>query len=184
MSHSSLGGIDSNRDKQNESWIKKKKKAEQQQAYFTPKLLLSPELMHNNVWPFPSKPHPASLGSGLMGNHGYRPHTSPPFFYSRERDWRVRERRRRMVYCYLNILVSLMSIGSLCLHKAVHYHVRTGLPIPLQHTAQLERNKLGSAIADRLAASGQLFVPPQCQTLKSLLYLTQPQHPRNLLSLL
>lgn len=29
-----------------------------------PKPLLSPELMHNNVWPFPSKPHPVSLGSG------------------------------------------------------------------------------------------------------------------------
>lgn len=75
--------------------FKKRKKTKQnieQKAYFTWKSLLAPELMHNNGWPFPSKPLPASLGSGLMGNHGYRPHTSPPFFFLSGEEIGERER--------------------------------------------------------------------------------------------
>lgn len=65
-----------------------------------------------------------------------------------------------------------MLIGSLRLHKAVHYHAHTGLPIPLQHTAQLERNKLGSTWADGLAASGTAF----CSTAVSDLKVTALPH--------
>lgn len=105
--------------------------------------------MQSSHWPFPSKPHPASLGSGLMGNHGYRPHTSPPFFFPRERNWSEGEKkrggeRRGCPYWYLLALVSLMLIGSLHLHKAVHYDARTGPPSLSGSTAQLERNEPGS----------------------------------------
>lgn len=87
------------------------------------------------------------------------------FFFSKGRDWRKRERERRRgcQYWYLVALVSPMLIGSLHLHKAVHCHARTGPPIPRPHTAQLERNKVGSIQADGLVVSGRLFAPPQCQ---------------------
>jgi len=103
-----------------------------------------------------------------MGNHGYRPQTSPPwfFFFFFQQRKRLEEGRQRegrgCPYRYLVALVSLMLIRSLHLHKAVHYDARIGPPILLQHTAQLERNKLGWTQADGLA------VPPLCEPWNSL----------------
>lgn len=94
------------------------------------------------------------------------------FFFQGKRLESKREKERWCQYWYLDVLVSLMLIGSLRLHKAVHYHAHTGLPIPLQHTAQLERNKLGSTQADGLAASGTAF----CSTTVSDLKVTALPH--------
>ena len=169
---------------------KKKKKSAAAGLLYACKLLLPPGLMQNNGWPFPSKPHPASLGSGLMGIHGYRPHTSPPFFYfffqgKRLEEEKERRREKESRYWYLAVLVSLMLIGSLRLHKAVHYHARARPPQSLR-SAQLSWRGINWA-QTRLVAyavSGRLFVPTQCQALKSLLRPARAWIPRQLLALL
>lgn len=73
-----------------------------------------------------------------MGNHGYRPHTSPPYFFFFQEE--TASEGRGCPYRYLGSLASpVLLIGSLHLHKAVimiHVFGR------LSRTAQLEGDKL------------------------------------------
>lgn len=91
-SRSRFGRTSCSGDKQNEGWLRKQEQQQQQAYAWKPRP--SPGLTQDNGRPLPCKPHPTSHGSGLMGNHGYMPYTSPPFlFFSRERDWHAREKK-------------------------------------------------------------------------------------------
>lgn len=107
--------------------------------------------MQNSDWPFPSKPHPASLGSGLMGNHGYRPHTSPPSFFPRERNWSEGVVGAVHIVTCLPLYPWSLSDHSIFIKLSITMHVL------VPHSSPVARRGINEAQI-LLAASGWLFL--------------------------